>query len=407
MNTPSAKGKFSDLWLLLAILVLLGVGLVSNFSTSYSDGTGLVYFQRQFFWIGIGTALALAILSIPLRIFEMLAYIVYGLALASLVLVLLIGAKHKGATSWFQFGSVQLQPSEFAKVATLVALARLLAENKRDLDRFWLFAAACAMTFVPMALILVQPDLGTALIFPVMLFVMLIWAGIAPQYLLLLAMPAIAVITSWLLPLHVLALLILVTIAYFSIRRLPWIAMLTGLYLFFGMLTPKLWSKLEPHQQRRISTFLDPESDPLGAAYQLIQSKIAVGSGGVLGKGFLKGTQTQLQFLPEGHNDFIFSAFAEEWGFIGALIVVVAFFVFFYRGLAIATKCHSPYYSLVAIGVTGTITFQALTNLLMTVGYLPVTGLPLPLVSYGGSSMLVTLTMVGLLFSAALRWREY
>jgi len=400
-----SKGKFSDLWLLAAILVLLAVGLLANFSTSVADGSG--FYQKQFFWIGIGSALALTILSLPLRFFEMLAYIFYGLSLFTLVLVLMIGATHKGATSWFVFGSVQIQPSEFAKVATLLALARLLAEHQKDLDKLWLFIAACALTVVPMGLILVQPDLGTALIFPVMLFVMLAWAGVAPQYILLMFMPVAAVLTVWSQPLHVAVLVILTAIAYFSIRRLPWVAALSGLYLFLGTLTPKLWSKLEPHQQRRITTFIDPEADPLGAAYQLIQSKIAVGSGGVLGKGFLNGTQTQLQFLPEGHNDFIFSAFAEEWGFVGALAVVIAFFVFYYRGVAIASKCHSHFNSLVAIGVVGTIIFQALTNLLMTVGLLPVTGLPLPLVSYGGSSMLVTLAMVGLLFSAALRWREY
>lgn len=402
-----ARNKLADLWLVLAILVLLGVGLLSNFSTSHAEGSGLYHFQRQLFWIGIGSAIALTILSLPLRFFEMLAYIFYGVSVISLMLVLAIGATHKGATSWFEFGAVQIQPSEFAKVATLLALARLFAENQKDLDKLWLFAAACAMTVVPMALILVQPDLGTALIYPVMLFVLAAWAGLAPQYILLMAVPVVAVLTVWSMPLHIVMLAVLMIISFLTIRKLPWVASLTGLYLFFGTLTPKLWSKLEPHQQRRITTFLDPESDPLGAAYQLIQSKIAVGSGGVLGKGFLHGTQTQLQFLPEGHNDFIFSAFAEEWGFIGALIVVLAFFVVYYRGIAIASKCHSQFHSLVAIGVVGAIIFQALTNLLMTVGLLPVTGLPLPLVSYGGSSMLVTLAMVGLLFSAALRWREY
>ncbi|MCB1059237.1 MAG: rod shape-determining protein RodA [Calditrichaeota bacterium] len=401
------RGRFADLWLVLAILTLLGIGLLSNFSTSHADGSGLYHFQRQLFWIGIGSAITIAILSIPLRFFEMAAYIFYGLSVTSLVLVLAVGATHKGATSWFDIGGVQLQPSEFAKVAALIAMARLLAENQRNLDKLWLFIAACAVAILPMGLILIQPDLGTALIFPVMLFVMTAWAGVAPQYLLLMIMPVVAVLTVWSTPLHIGLLLVFTLIAFLSIRKLPWVAALSGLYLFFGILTPKLWAKLEPHQQRRITTFLDPESDPLGAAYQLIQSKIAVGSGGVTGKGFLNGTQTQLQFLPEGHNDFIFSAFAEEWGFIGALAVVLAFFIFYYRGVNIASKCHSPFHSLIAIGVVGTVIFQALTNLLMTVGFLPVTGLPLPLVSYGGSSMLVTLAMIGLLFSAALRWREY
>lgn len=401
------RSKFADLWLVLAILVLLGIGLLSNFSTSHAEGSGLYHFQRQLFWIGIGSAFALIILSVPLRFFEMLAYIAYAVSIASLILLFAVGASHKGARSWFEFGAIQIQPSEFAKIATLLALARILSGHPRDLDKWWLFVTACAIAILPMGLILVQPDLGTALIYPVMLFVMLAWAGVAPQFLLLMIMPVAAILTVWNFPLHIALLVVFTVIAFFAIRRIPWVAALTGIYLFFGTITPKLWSKLEPHQQRRITTFLDPESDPLGAAYQLIQSKIAVGSGGVMGKGFLNGTQTQLQFLPEGHNDFIFSAFAEEWGFIGALAVAIAFFVFYYRGVSVASKCHSPFHSLVAIGVVGAVIFQALTNLLMTVGFLPVTGLPLPLVSYGGSSMLVTLAMVGLLFSAALRWREY
>lgn len=403
----SRKGMFSDLWLVLAVLALLAVGLLSNYSTSYGENTGLFHFQRQLFWIGMGTGIALVILSVPLRFFEMTAYIFYGLSVLSLILVLAIGATHKGATSWFEIGSVQLQPSEFAKIATLLALARLLAEHPKDLDRFWLFATACVITVVPMGLILVQPDLGTALIYPVLLFVMLLWAGVAPLYLLLMVMPVAAVLTSWSVPLHVITLLVFGAIAFFTVRRIPFVGGLVGLFLFFGTITPKLWSKLEPHQQRRITTFLNPEADPLGAAYQLIQSKIAIGSGGITGKGFLNGTQTQLQFLPEGHNDFVFAAFAEEWGFIGAVVVVLAFLTFYFRGVAVATKCHASFHSLVAIGVVSAIIFQALTNLLMTVGLMPVTGLPLPLVSYGGSSMLASLALLGLLFSAALRWRQY
>jgi rod shape determining protein RodA len=178
-------------------------------------------------------------------------------------------------------------------------------------------------------------------------------------------------------------------------------------FLFVGSATPHLWGKLRPYQQKRLLTFINPEADPLGSAYQLIQSKIALGSGALTGKGFLNGTQTQLKFLPEGHTDFIFSAWGEEFGFAGTIAVTALFFLIFYRGLRLAARCHNPFYSLVAAGIVGMMAAQALTNLLMTVGLLPVTGVPLPFISYGGSSLLTWMTLSGLLLGISIRWREH
>lgn len=397
-----------DPFMLAAVGLLLLIGLTVNYSTSLPDSSGsLSHFNRQLAWIGSGLIVMFMTAAFPSKIFQSLSYAIYGLSLLSLVLVLLFGNKEMGATRWFAVGPVHLQPSEFAKIAILLGIARFLGDHPRELDRGWVTVVAVLMAIVPMGLILIQPDLGTSLVFPVLLFCLLAWAGIPTIYLLIMITPVIAVVTSWHAILHVVALVVLIVAAYLASRRLMPTVMAAGIFLLIGAAAPMLWNKLHPYQQKRLLTFLNPEADPLGSAYQLIQSKIAIGSGGVFGKGFLKGTQTQLKFLPEGHTDFIFSAWAEEFGFIGAALVVALFFLLFYRGIVLAAKCHNRHYSLVAVGVVCVLIFQALANLLMTVGFLPVTGLPLPFLSYGGSSMLTTMVAMGLLLGIDLRWREY
>jgi len=199
----------------------------------------------------------------------------------------------------------------------------------------------------------------------------------------------------------------ILALVFVSARKWIPVVLAAVLFLLVGSATPMLWNKLQPYQQKRLLTFVDPESDPLGSAYQLIQSKIAVGSGGIAGKGFLSGTQTQLKFLPEGHTDFIFSAWGEELGFLGTVAVVSLLFLIFYRGIRLAPQCHNRFYSLVAAGIVSMLAAQSLTNLFMTVGMLPVTGVPLPYISYGGSSLLTWMMLGGILLGISLRWREY
>ncbi|MBU0692093.1 rod shape-determining protein RodA [bacterium] len=397
-----------DPLILAAVFALLLIGLTANYSTSLPGSSGsLSHFNRQLAWIGIGLLVMFITAAIPSKVYQSLSYPVYGLAILSLILVLLFGNKEMGATRWFALGPIHLQPSEFAKIAVLMGIARFLGDHPRDLDKGWVTIAAVLMAMVPMGLILVQPDLGTSLVFPILLFCLLAWSGVPVVFLLIMITPVIAVVTSWHAIIHVTALALLVIAVFFAGRRLMPTVMTAGIFLLIGATAPMLWNRLHPYQQKRLLTFLNPEADPLGSAYQLIQSKIAIGSGGVFGKGFLKGTQTQLKFLPEGHTDFIFSAWAEEFGFIGAGLVVALFFVLFYRGIVLAEKCHNRQYSLIAVGVVCFLTFQAFANLLMTVGYLPVTGIPLPFLSYGGSSMMTTMIAMGLLLGIELRWREY
>jgi rod shape determining protein RodA len=236
---------------------------------------------------------------------------------------------------------------------------------------------------------------------------MLAWAGVPASYLLLLIMPILAVVTSWNLHLHIIVLVLCVAVLLQQRLRILQMIAGAGFYLAAGAAAPRIWMHLHDYQRKRILTFLNPEADPLGSAYQIIQSKIAIGSGGITGKGFLKGTQTQLKFLPEQHTDFIFSAWGEEFGFLGALLVVVLFGVIIFRGLQFASRSHNPFNSLLAAGISCTVAFQALTNLFVATGWLPVTGLPLPFISYGGSSLLVYMGMMGLLLGVTMRWREH
>lgn len=397
-----------DLRILIALLALVVIGILANYSTSVAEGElEFTHFHRQLIWAGIGLVLMFGALSFPTKYFQTFAYPAYIAGILGLLAVLAIGSVQMGAKRWIGLGIFQFQASEIAKLTTVLGLARFLSDFPRDIGRAWLTVAAIGIAVVPMGLILVEPDLGTSLVFPMMLFCMLAWAGIPFWQLLIILSPVAAVITSWDTTLHVIVLIALLAVVFFSARKFIPPILTAILYLIVGSATPVFWNKLHPYQQKRLLTFIDPESDPLGSAYQLIQSKIAVGSGGIAGKGFLNGTQTQLKFLPEGHTDFIFSAWGEEFGFIGTILVVALLFLVFYRGIRIASQCHNRFYSLTATGIVSLLAAQSLTNLFMTVGMLPVTGVPLPFISYGGSSLLTWMMLGGVLLGISLRWREY
>lgn len=397
-----------DMWIFASVIGLVTIGLVANYSTSFAEGElTYTHFYRQLLWGAIGFGAMVITVSLPSRFFQTMAYFIYALSLLSLVAVFAIGHVEMGAKRWIDIGPFQFQPSEFAKIATVLGIAQLLSDFPRELGKTWLTLSVIGAAMLPMGLILVQPDLGTSLVYPMVMVCMLAWSGVPVWHLLLLLTPVIAVITSWHTTLHIVALLVLLSGIYVARRNLLTIVLAAIIFLGIGAATPHLWGKLHPYQQRRLLTFVDPEADPLGSAYQLIQSKIAIGSGQLSGKGFLHGTQTQLKFLPEGHTDFIYSAWSEEFGFAGSMTVVVLFGIFFYRGIRIAAKAHNPFNSLVAVGIVSLLVLQAVTNILMTVGYLPVTGVPLPFVSYGGSSLLSCMAQVGILLGISMWWRQY
>jgi rod shape determining protein RodA len=324
-----------------------------------------------------------------------------------LLLTLFVGHVGLGAQRWLGWGSVKFQPSELAKVATVLVLATVLSDRKTDLTKVRSLVKPCLLAAIPFALVLKQPDLGTSVSFFMILLTMLFWGGLPLLYLFLLVTPLINVVLSFYLPLWILFAAVLAFVLYRSRLRLMPILVVVALNLAVGVVTPQVWNHLEPYQRQRVTTFIDPNGDPYGAGYQIIQSKIAIGSGQVWGKGLMHGTQKGLAFLPEQHTDFIFSVVGEEAGFLGAGVVTLLYFTLVARGIRVAHRARNRFASLLAIGMTSIFLYHVLVNIFMTVGFAPVTGLPLPLLSYGGTSLLTSFLQVGLIQNIAMRWREY
>ncbi len=403
--------KYSSLdWKLIlaaVLLTLIGIVLIMsaqhNASTEYQQN----YYQRQMIWFAIAFFIFAVIVHVPPKLFDLLAYVIYGVSIILLILVLFVGTAKMGAYGWFSFGPINFAPSDLAKIAVLFALSRFLAYTKLPVTSKRRMALTSLLVAVPVMLILKQPDLGTSLVFLVILFVLWFWSGLSPFYLLLIISPILSLVTashwlSWSIY------FVLLLIFLFSVRPGLLFGIVTVITnLAFGSVMPFLWNRLAEYQKLRILTFLDPGRDPRGAGYQIIQSKIAIGSGGIFGKGLLHGSQTRLDFLPEPHTDFIFSVLGEEFGLLGALILLFLFGVIFYRAVRIAVHCRSKFSSLLVMGAAGIIMFQFLINIGMTLGFMPVTGLPLPFVSYGGTSLVLFWSLIGFMVAAEARWQEY
>ncbi|MEB3251861.1 MAG: rod shape-determining protein RodA [Nodosilinea sp.] len=328
-------------------------------------------------------------------------WIIYGLTNASLVLVMLIGTVGNGAQSWIGVGGFYLQPSEFAKVGVIICLAVVL--SRRDASTLPGLGAALGITALPWGLVFVQPDLGTSLVFGAILLAMLYWANCKPGWLVLLVSPLVAAIVFNLsVPAWLLWSAGMGAIAWYT---LPWrwlsSVLATAISLISGKLGQVFWGLLEDYQKDRLVLFLDPHKDPLGGGYHLIQSRIAIGAGRLWGQGLRGGTQTQLDFIPEQHTDFIFSAVGEEWGFVGCMVVLLAYLLIFFRLVVIAQNAKDNFGSLLAIGVFAMILFQATVNIGMTIGLAPITGIPLPWLSYGRSSLLTNFVALGIVESVA------
>lgn len=350
-------------WPLLVLALLVsGVGIVTILSaTHHTERLLSPYVIRQTTFAGLGLVLMVVAIGIDYRSLNRYAYALYGAVIAALLLVPLIGVSGGGARRWLSVGPFGLQPSEFMKVALIVALAhqlhRAAGERRLSLRRLLIPAILVGL---PAALILKQPDLGTAIALAMGAFTLLMVAGLPVRLLVIAA-------------------------------------------IIVGPLLPYGWHHLKPYQQRRLTSFVDPQSDPLGAGYHVLQSQIAIGSGEVHGKGYLRGTQNKLNFLPEQHTDFIFSVYAEEWGFVGAAVLLLLYLALILRGAYIASRARDNLGALLAAGLTGTIFWQVVINVAMTSGVMPVVGITLPFLSYGGSSMLALLTSIGLLMNVSMR----
>ncbi len=387
-----------DYWVLFSVLGLLTLSLMALYSSTVASG-GVNYFEYQCYWIAIGLVLMIITSVLPFRWIFASAYWLYGLAILTLVAVIFFGSTGYGATRWIRIGFLRFQPSELAKIATILAVSRFLSSDRIHINKIKDFGLATFIIFVPFLLIVGQPDLGTALVFAAMALPIYLWAGLAATNLVLIVTPFIVLLASFQY-ISFFLVMVFFSLFLFLIRKPVIIKTINFIInIFVGLITPLIWNQLKDYQKQRIRIFWKPESDPLGAGYQVIQSKVAIGSGGFFGKGFLKGSQTQLRFLPEQHTDFIYAVIGEEFGWLGVFSGIFFFTIFLIRCVIIASQVKNKFSGLCTIGIGTVIGFHMLVNMGMTIGLLPVTGLPLPFISYGGSAMLTNLMMVGLLFN--------
>lgn len=401
----------------LTWIVLVAVGLTAIYSTTHGPASEYLLesvrqnFERQLMWfvicaVGVGIALIL-----PVRFYQKAAYPAYAFCIGLLVAALLFGREVNGAKAWLAIGPVQLQVSELAKVGTVLAVAQLLSSRRPGDSSVKYGLMAVGVLIIPAGLILLQNDAGTALVFFGLVPIMLFWSGLPLNTVLLLVSPAI--------------------VGYFAIVYMPVavglsVALTLGLYLrtkdvrltaLAGIFTGgtilaasvALTQVLRPHQIARIVSFTNPEAEEYrsGVGYHLVQSKAAIGSGGVTGKGFMEGTQTQGAYIPEQSTDFVFSVIGEEWGFVGAVLVLALFGLLLTRLIVLGTQVKHPFGSMVAAGAVGVYLIHVFINVGMVTGLLPVIGIPLPFVSYGGSALLANSAMLGVVLNLHMRRDDF
>ncbi len=363
-NDFDSKALYSVNWgivLFTVIIVALGlINLYSASSISNEDGfTYAPYFQKQIIWAGMGLAVMLVTSLIDYHRFEIIGIPFYVLIAILLILVHLIGVSAGGAQRWLNLGFMNLQPSEFAKFAVLIVGAKMLSKSGESLS--WIrLIQVFAMAFFPFALVVTQPDLGTALMLLLVLGGMVLYHGIKWQ-------------------------------------------VLRVCLVVFPLMLPFTWFFLKDYQKQRVLTFLDPSKDPQGSGYHIIQSQIAIGSGELMGKGFQEGTQSQLRFLPEKHTDFVIAVLGEEWGFVGTLLTIGVFCLFLYAIFLSVRDAKDRFGSLLCSGIFFYFFWQILINVGMVIGIMPVVGMPLPFLSYGGSAMLVNFALIGIVLNVSVR----
>jgi rod shape determining protein RodA len=347
-------------WVVLGATAWLVALSTTTLASVHPGRAGSSVALRQLAWFALGVLALTAVASFDYRRLVRLAPLFYAVGLAGVAIVLVAGRSVSGARRWIGVGAFTMQPSELFKIAFVLMMVWCLTSRWAEPITGWTVAWLVPLAAIPAALIVKQPDLGTALLLFPVLIVLLIGAGIPYR-------------------------------------------LLGGLGLGGVLATPLAWVALKDYQRERILVYLDPFRDPLGSAYNVIQAKIAIGSGQLLGKGIAGATQSRLAFLPERHTDFIFAVFAEMWGFVGCLVLLAGYALLLLKGLDIAASAREPVGRLVALGATTLLTTQVLVNIGMVTGLLPVVGIPLPLMSYGGSSLISTLVAVGLLLSVRMR----
>ncbi len=315
---------------------------------------------RQLTWLAVGLVVLFLACTVSYRNLSRFAYVIFGASVLMLLVVLVLGKAGLGAQRWIRIGGFAFQPSEFTKLSLVLFLARYFDDHRETLHQPKTMLLPAGLTLLTALLVLKQPDLGTAVLLVLISLSMMLLLGLHWRYLLPLAIGG-------------------------------------------GVLTPLIWTLLKDYQRRRLLVYFNPELDPLGASYHIAQSKIAVGSGGAFGKGWLAASQSQLNFLPMNHTDFLFAVLAEQWGFVGCLLVLLVYVYLITRGFQIAMESADFFASLLATGISAMLAIQVFINVAMVLGMIPIVGIPLPLLSYGGSSLLATMLSLGLLLNIHMR----
>jgi rod shape determining protein RodA len=389
-----------DYIIILIVTVLVICGLLAIYSATHTGDENVSNsFPRQMMWALFGIALMIIINFLPFKLINRVSYILYGLTIALLILVLFVGKTGQGAERWLVLGPIRIQPSELAKLATILAVSRFLSDKYANVNKFKYLFLTVGLILIPFILIARQPDLGTALVFLALIIPILFWAGLNWFYLFVIMSPLLTLILSFNFWAFMIVMFLIAIILYLSKRKLYIAILIFLINIAVGIATPKIWDQLHPYQQKRILTFINPEHDPKGAGYQIIQSQVAIGSGGIWGKGYLRGSQTHLRFLPAQHTDFIFSVIGEEFGYFGVVVILSLYLSLLLRLILIANSVKSQFGSLIVIGIITIIFFHIIVNIGMTIGLAPVTGLPLPFLSYGGSFLLINLLMIGVVLN--------
>ena len=395
-------------WMILfSALFLSFIGLIALNSISHQNTTIIQNpFYKQLFFLFIALFSFSFSFITPKYIIHKYAFIIYGVGIF-IVILPFFGSAHAGTYRWLNVGlPFNFQPSEFAKIFSVIALARYLSDNNLKIQKFNSIILPILIALFPALIVLNQPDLGTALVMLSIVFPMLYWAGARPFYLFLLIAPILSILTAFnVILFSIWAFIIAIVIFYARIKIITGIGYFFG-NIFFGLFARPIWDMLNPYQQNRIITFIYPENDPLGAAYQIIQSKTAIGSGGFFGKGWGYGTQTHLKFLPVQESDFILSVIGEELGFILIAIILITFGYLLNTIIRYSFLSKDKFSSLILLGLGSIIFAHVFVNTAMTVGLIPVKGLPLPFISAGGTFLVTSYVMIGLIMRFSIHYSD-
>lgn len=352
--------KNLDKFLITMVILISIFGIMNVFSATHlktASSPEHIYYVKQSVWLLIGIILMMAISTLDYQILIEVSFKIYVFVLVALVGILLLKNTGFAHFRWFKIGNfAAFQPSELAKLTIVLVLTKYFNDKKGKVGVFHGLMVSFLIVIFPMLLIIKQPNLGTALLFVPVILSFLYLIDVKLKYLLYMFLSAV-------------------------------------------LASPVAWFFMKTYQKQRILSFLNPNADPLASGYNIIQSQIAIGSGGLFGKGWLKGTQTYLEFIPEHHTDFIFAVLAEEWGFAGCILILLIYLFIIFRGFKIATQARDNYGSLLAVSITMLIAFQVIINILVAIGLLPITGLPLPFFSYGGSSLILNMICIGVLLN--------